>query len=422
MKFHFKSFLSLSLIVLSSLGLAAGFWGCAGTSPNVGGQNRWSQLPVAARIINLPGESRNTGIVACFAEIRYRDIQFIRRDDGYYAEIEFTFSLTPPNNSGPERLTDRKQKLFVPTFAETVDRKNTLRIVEKFTVPLGDYVARIIAVDRNSRSQGIVSQPIRVKDLYSTLTISKPILMWDSVTTLNPKKMIAFRNRNYDKDFYALVIVGGLSTQEKLTMQYMLFDNHNETVYVNTKNFRPSSRVSYISLRIPANKLTLGTTRLKIFAQQQGREVSSQIYIYSTFGHTEQYTENIASYIEPMRYIMPKQEWQELVNAPPEKQTELFNKFWAARDPDPGDEKNPLLEEFFLRVEEANQRFNWGTEEGWKTDRGRIFIIYGPPDNVERRKSFRTGITYEIWQYYNLGRQFVFEDRYNNGNFRLYSS
>ncbi len=396
--------------------------GCAATGPGANDASIWTRLPITVQIVSLPGSSRETSVVACFAEIRYRNIQFIKRDDGYHAELEFTFSLSDTVNGNPVRLIDRLYELHVQQFRETVDRQKIHRIVERIEVPVGSYIVEVVVRDRNAKSQGIIREQLKLPDFYSHLSISKPILMWDSVTTLDPEKMIPFRNRNFDRDFFALVIVGGLQPGVPVSIQYALFDNRNQDVFERSLKLVPDRSVKYVALRIPVNKLVLGSTRLQIVARHGRHEASSQRIIYSTFGQTSQFTENIASYIEPMRYIMNSREWRELYDAPPEKQNELFKQFWKERDPTPEDEDNPLLEEFFLRVEEANQRFSWGSEEGWKTDRGRIFIIYGPPDSIERQKSPRTGITYEIWRYYNLGRQFVFEDRYNNGNYRLFSS
>lgn len=56
-------------------------------------------------------------------------------------------------------------------------------------------------------------------------------------------------------------------------------------------------------------------------------------------------------------------------------------KFWAARDPSPGTELNEVQEEFYQRRDYANAQFG---KEGWKSDRGRAYILYGPPDNIER--------------------------------------
>ncbi len=401
-------------------GLMAG--GCAVPGGGVHGTDVWSRLNLSARVINLPSKTQNLGRVVCFAEVRYRDIQFVKTDDGYEAVLEFTFSIYQKDNREPLKLTDRKKVLRVGHFQETLDRQKTVRLVENFDVPYGHYVTRVVVRDRNARSMGIASESIEVVDLYNNLLISRPILMWDSVTTFDPDQMVPFQNRRYEKDVFALVVVGGIDPKEKYKIHYRLEDTRGQMIYERTLNLKPSGRVNFVSLRIPVSKLALGKTNILVTAEQFGRRVASRLTLYSSLGRGTEVAQNIDSYIEPMRYIMPSDEWKKLRDANPEERKKLFNEFWKKRDPDPNDEVNPLMEEFFFRVQEANQKFSWGTEEGWETDRGRIYIIYGPPDSIERQRSPRSGITYEIWRYYNIGRQFVFEDRYNNGNYRLYSS
>ena len=60
---------------------------------------------------------------------------------------------------------------------------------------------------------------------------------------------------------------------------------------------------------------------------------------------------------------------------------EAFEKtFWARRDPDPGTPANEYRDEMVRRIQEANRRFRGEGRNGWLTERGRIFILLGPPD------------------------------------------
>jgi len=73
-----------------------------------------------------------------------------------------------------------------------------------------------------------------------------------------------------------------------------------------------------------------------------------------------------------------------------ERQTFIEN-FWLRRDPTPDTEENEYREEHYRRIAYANDRFASGIP-GWKTDRGRIYIEYGPPDEIDSHPS---GGTYE---------------------------
>ncbi|MGH9628700.1 MAG: GWxTD domain-containing protein, partial [Bryobacteraceae bacterium] len=69
----------------------------------------------------------------------------------------------------------------------------------------------------------------------------------------------------------------------------------------------------------------------------------------------------------------------------PERQR-FIEQFWLRRDPSPGTAQNEYKEEHYRRIAYANQRFR-GEQPGWNTHRGRIYIVYGPPDEIEAHPS-----------------------------------
>lgn len=74
-----------------------------------------------------------------------------------------------------------------------------------------------------------------------------------------------------------------------------------------------------------------------------------------------------------------------------EERDQFIEQFWQRRDPTPDTPENEYREEHYRRIAEANEKFPAGIP-GWKTDRGRIYIIWGPPDEIERHP---TGGNYE---------------------------
>ena len=77
----------------------------------------------------------------------------------------------------------------------------------------------------------------------------------------------------------------------------------------------------------------------------------------------------------------------------------FIERFWQQRDPSPGTTENEFRDQHYWRINYANERFG-GTEQGWKSDRGRIYITWGPPDQIESHPSGegRSG-PFEIWIY-----------------------
>ena len=77
------------------------------------------------------------------------------------------------------------------------------------------------------------------------------------------------------------------------------------------------------------------------------------------------------------------------------------------------------MEEYFRRVNYANREYSNFNEGGWLSDRGRILIKFGYPDDIERHPYELDSVPYVIWRYYSLRKVFVFADRSGFGDYRL---
>jgi len=69
-----------------------------------------------------------------------------------------------------------------------------------------------------------------------------------------------------------------------------------------------------------------------------------------------------------------------------EEREQFIEQFWLRRDPTPDTEENEFKEEHYRRIAYANEHYASGIP-GWKTDRGRIYITFGPPDEIEDHSS-----------------------------------
>ncbi len=124
-------------------------------------------------------------------------------------------------------------------------------------------------------------------------------------------------------------------------------------------------------------------------------------------------------FLSKVRYIITKQEKELFLRLPAEERTKFREEFWKKRDPVPETEENEFKEAYFKRIEEANLLFRDGNEPGWIQDRGRIYILLGPPTS---RETYPRGITFygkptEIW-YYGFFPIWFVDDAWN-GTYRL---
>ena len=98
--------------------------------------------------------------------------------------------------------------------------------------------------------------------------------------------------------------------------------------------------------------------------------------------------------------------------------------FWRIRDSDPTTALNETKDEYMKRIEYSNNYFRAISRPGYKTDRGRVYCIYGLPDEIQRHPNEVDYRPYEIWNYNNIqgGVVFVFVDRSGFGDYQLVHS
>lgn len=127
--------------------------------------------------------------------------------------------------------------------------------------------------------------------------------------------------------------------------------------------------------------------------------------------------------IEQLNYIATPWEWDSLNAGTNRKEKRLaVIDFWKKRDPYPHDRANQPMEVFYRRVAFANFHYGGMGNEGWKTDRGRVYIVLGEPTYIERQPYQATSKPYEMWEYQDLNVRYFFVDHYLLGDYRLTSA
>ena len=99
--------------------------------------------------------------------------------------------------------------------------------------------------------------------------------------------------------------------------------------------------------------------------------------------------------------------------------SKLLNNYWKKFDPTPNTEYNPIMNEYYERIDYSKINFMpISRTSGVKTDRGKIYIKYGKPSEIKRTSNTYGQVT-EIWIYNSTNKEFVFIDKYGIGDFSL---
>ncbi len=150
---------------------------------------------------------------------------------------------------------------------------------------------------------------------------------------------------------------------------------------------------------------------------------SNLAILATTFGSMSE--EELDDIFEKSKYISTSAEIDKYNKLSSEDgKRQFMNEFWKLRDDASDTPQNEFFISYFQRVEIANQRYAALSRAGWKTDRGRVFSMYGEPTEIERYPSQIESRPYEIWHYTEIegGVFFVFADLLGFSDYSLVHS
>lgn len=258
-------------------------------------------------------------------------------------------------------------------------------------------------------------------------TFFKPFI-WDNKINFSSKNInvICFTeniNEN-DKFYYSIKKIESKSLDYKGDSIDFTADAKvipNATINFNQKsqlweiNTSTNSNKSLINFELPAQDLTPGKYELIIFNKSNDTKLVTKFEVewidmpYSLQDFDYSY--------RIMYYIMTDEEFDNLSSGNDEEIMEKMSDFWKKKDPTIGTPFNESVEQYYKRVDYSFFNFQSIKErDGAKTARGKIYILFGKPDEIFNQ--FINGKSQEIWQYKKLNKKFYFEIR-DQGIFEL---
>jgi GWxTD domain-containing protein len=382
-----------------------------------------------ADIVASKDDSTSATRLTLYTRIAYNKLSFIKRDSTFYAFYEINAAFTDKNG----RLAH--EELFIDTIRTTDYQRTIAKDLfhsNSFTFTLlpGDYTAQIKITDLESRREYKETRIVTVKNfMRSGVHLSTVMLVFTRFDSLTgkveyyPNLSAAIIQDKTDPQLYYEVYVTN-RTMDSLYLNYniVLKSYKDEVVDDYTRTFVCTGKKTRILDTLSMQKLKSGNYMLTISAfdkfTKQVYDKTSLLFFTRVSGQAL-FIRNLDEAIEQLEYIADGDEIDKMRNAKSqEEKLKLFNAFWAKVDPTPGTPENELMLEYYSRVEFANQNFS-SYFPGWKSDMGRVYIKYGPPDFIERQPFSMDSQPYEIWEYYQHNIRLIFVDTSGFGNYRL---
>ena len=234
-------------------------------------------------------------------------------------------------------------------------------------------------------------------------------LVTASIRDMNGTVVKEYPVKKHKKPGTSAVVVGGYNVVTLPTANYVL--NLTITDEQTGQTVNQSKRFQFLK---PGDQKTGKTDSSEIVSR-----VARDISMYANFTDNE-----LDKEFDMARYIAEKNEKKIYETLNTEGKRSFLAKFWRRFDPNPQTEVNEFKQHYFERINFANSNFSAAKKEGWKTDRGRVLLTYGSPNDIERNYMSINTKPYEIWQYHELegGVIFVFSDLRGFGEYELIHS
>jgi GWxTD domain-containing protein len=335
------------------------------------------------------------------------------------AGVEFTVVFESRNR--PELRGDAwERRVVVGDFAGT--RSSNATVLEKrfFSMPTGRCRVRILARDLNSGALSSVEQKFDVPD-YARLPVGFADLELGVADTTGDFRPVATRRFGAEAGRIAARI--SLFDRRpgpwprRYPLHYRIRDEDGQVLIDGTQDVSLVASGDSAIVRPAGAELFLGSYVFQV----ELVEKKSHWRVERSFDVDESGPPRGREFermLEPLSYIASPDEMDWLRGLTPDQQAQGWEEFWRRRDPSPDTARNEMQLEFFRRVRYAEHRFQ-GFGPGWRSDMGRIYIKFGPPDQIESRPSSATSPQLEIWYYNQPYRRFVFGDREGFGRFTL---
>ncbi len=370
--------------------------------------------------IIYPMISRDSIRLEVITKVPFDAIQFIKKGRKFTGRYEISILLLSEDEA---KVASRiwRQELNTESYKETNSRELFDVNKVEFKVLPDKFLLTIGVLDLDTKKSSFRKKKIDVRHFY------------DKAITLSNINIIEQKIKNKAGETEEITSVEGTVTDHKPeftvsfdvlsegglgSIKYSIFDMDKKMVLSATQNDTFTKGISKKQLVINKSKLNFSKYRISITINIEEDQITNERVFQLRWLGMSKLIDNLDDAIEQLKYIASTKVIKDLQKSKPKEKKKKFVKFWKQRDPSPATTENEIMNEYYKRIQYSNEHFS-GFMDGWKTDMGMVFILFGPPNDIERHPFEIQSKPYEIWYYYEINRTFVFVDETGFGDYRL---
>ena len=374
--------------------------------------------------------------VDVYTIVPYQAVSFIRSADMYYAGYDLFITIRDSSRKFSKEITKSRKLSTENYFAVQGGTTDFDYTQTTLNLAPGKYEISVTVSDQNSKQSYSKSRNLSVIEFFKYQFSTSSLLLLSSIEENNGKyKITPHLSDNIStikNNFYTFFELYNKTVSDTVDVVYEILRPNDELVYKSSKiklPIKPEITQHYLRIQLP-EKMRQGNYILRVIPLKPSNrnEYTKDDYLAiaeRSIKFKSNFIGNVFSdltlAIRQLRYVAEYDEINKMIAAPDEEtRGTLFDEFWKKMDPTPSTDRNEAFEEYYARINYANKNFRSGTD-GWLTDKGHVFIVYGSPSNVETNSRNSYGNIYERWTYSFQNKEFVFLDKNGFGDFKLYS-
>jgi GWxTD domain-containing protein len=388
-------------------------------------------LALDLEVVNLASQDPELSRLNLYIKILYDDLQFLKTESDSFA-AEYLANLEILDELGLEvaskTFTERVQ---VATIDEANSREHFVLKRVPFELSPGEYDLSFKVQGRETQKVTEYKTHLELRDFSGNELLASDILFLDDVEKGENGEFV-FQPRvsewqNKDKRILAYFEFYNAPEADSLAVKYSVLDAGGKAQLSYEYKTSSTGRITQNFIDIEGEALAHGAYVAKVSVTSRDTTIELERgFGWYLEGMPHDLTD-IDDAIKPLRYLTSDKEYKYLLGLDEREKYIEFVRYWKSRDPTPLSAENELRDAYYDRVAYAAAHYKHMGQEGWRTDRGWVYIMLGSPDNVERdpyNQRFRTRLgktikAIEAWDYHKYNRQFIFYDLNGFGDYQL---
>lgn len=379
-------------------------------------------FPVVGRVGYLASGRPDTTYVTLALSFGATSLSFQREADNRF-RANYTVGIILERDGERVKTIDATETVVVGSYRETGRSDESVLFQEILDLRPGPYTMTVAIRDAASQ-RGFEETVEMTVPAYTTGSLSTPIPINQVLPRTTPDSLpfVLLRPR-------ATVVFGRDSVMplyiesydpDATTLQMLARNEQGRVLWSDTVPLTGHDRLTSGVVEVPITRLGIGVSQLS-FVPPSGRDTSSA-YVFVGFGDNLPVA-RFEDMLQFLRYFAMPGRLQALREAPEEERPAMWAKFIAETDSTPNTAVHEDLQDYFGRLVRANGRFREEGVPGWMSDRGKVYIVLGDPDQIlEPQFTDYSRNRQQLWEYRGLGLQLVFFDQTGTGRWRLTQS